>query len=177
MNGVLKGYKVTWESMDSMTETAKSETKITTALTVTISSLEKHTNYSIQALAFTRAGDGVMSSPLYCMTEEDIPEVPAGIKAVASSANSIIISWLPPLRANGDITSYCVYVRNSGGKTKLITKTLRADHTSYQADNLQEGHQYEFEVAAVTRIGEGPRTPSVVASPLSNGRVSIIFSL
>ncbi|XP_043281864.1 Down syndrome cell adhesion molecule-like protein Dscam2 isoform X2 [Venturia canescens] len=173
LNGILKGYKVTWESMDSMTEMAKSEPKTTTSLTVVISSLEKHTNYSIQALAYTRAGNGVTSPPLYCVTKEDIPEVPAGIKAVASSANSIIISWLPPVRANGDIISYYVYVRNNGGKMKSNPKTLQPHQTNWQAENLQEGHQYEFEVAAVTMIGEGPRTSSVAASPSSNVRAAI----
>ena len=167
LNGVLKGYKVTWESIDPIIETSKSETKSTGARTVTLNSLEKHTNYSIQVLASTRAGDGVMSAPLFCMTKEDIPEVPAGIKAVVSSASSIIISWLPPLRANGEIKSYHVYVRLGNGKMKN-TKT-QAHQTSYQVENLQEGHQYEFEVAAATDVGEGPKSKSVTASPSSDG--------
>ena len=54
-------------------------------------------------MAYTQAGDGVASAPLYCVTEEDRPEVPAGIKAVANSATSIIVSWQPPLRSNGII--------------------------------------------------------------------------
>jgi hypothetical protein len=43
----------------------------TTALTIVLTSLKKFSNYSIQVLAFTRMGDGVMSQPIFCHTEED----------------------------------------------------------------------------------------------------------
>lgn len=33
--------------------------------------LEKYTNYSVQILAFTRAGDGVRSEQIYTRTKED----------------------------------------------------------------------------------------------------------
>lgn len=37
--------------------------------------LEKYTNYSIQVLAFTRAGDGVRSEQIYTRTKEDGMEI------------------------------------------------------------------------------------------------------
>lgn len=36
-----------------------------------LDSLEKYTNYSIQVLAFTNAGDGVRSEQIYVRTKED----------------------------------------------------------------------------------------------------------
>lgn len=36
-----------------------------------LDALEKFTNYSIQVLAFTRAGDGVRSEQIYIRTKED----------------------------------------------------------------------------------------------------------
>lgn len=42
-----------------------------TTNTETYLHLHKFTNYSIQTLAYTKAGDGVMSQPLFCTTEED----------------------------------------------------------------------------------------------------------
>lgn len=155
--------------MDALTDAAKIETKTTTALTVGLTNLEKHTNYSVQVSAFTRAGDGISSAPLYCVTEEDKPEVPAGIKAVASSATSIIVSWQPPLRSNGIITSYNVHVRSVGMDGKWFRRSLPPHETSYLAENLHKKNQYEFNIAAVTSVGEGPRTPSVVVSPSSEG--------
>lgn len=159
--------------MDSLTESGKSDIKITSALTVVISSLEKYTNYSIQVAAMTKPGDGIQSSPIYCMTKEDLPEVPAGIKAVASSNESIIVSWLPPLRANGIITSYYVYIKNIEDDEKWYKQTLRAHKTYYRTENLQKRTQYSFHVAAVTSVGEGPKTRSVTASPSSHVHAAI----
>ena len=43
----------------------------TSKLSVTIVGLRKFTNYSIQALAYTRTGEGVASVPLYVITQQD----------------------------------------------------------------------------------------------------------
>ncbi|XP_071566444.1 cell adhesion molecule Dscam2 isoform X1 [Temnothorax nylanderi] len=173
LNGILKGYKVMWENTDALTESVKPEMKITTALTVVLHSLEKYTNYSIQVLAYTRTGDGASSSPLYCVTEEDLPEMPAAVKAVVSSATSIIVSWLPPLKSNGNITSYNVHVRGLGPEGKWHRKALQPYQTSYHAEDLHKRTQYEFTIAAVTSVGEGPQTPSIMLSPSSEVRAAI----
>lgn len=47
------------------------EMRKTTALTIVLTSLKKFSNYSIQVLALTRMGDGVLSQPIFCHTEED----------------------------------------------------------------------------------------------------------
>lgn len=47
------------------------EIKRTSSTETYLHALHKYTNYSIQALAFTNAGEGVMSNPLFCTTEED----------------------------------------------------------------------------------------------------------
>lgn len=43
----------------------------TTREQVELRGLEKFTNYSIQVLAYTQAGDGVRSNVLYIQTRED----------------------------------------------------------------------------------------------------------
>lgn len=47
------------------------ETRKTTALTTVITGVRKFTNYSLQVLAFTKVGDGVHTSTIYCQTDED----------------------------------------------------------------------------------------------------------
>lgn len=47
------------------------EVKRTTSSETYLHGLFKYTNYSIKVLAYTGAGDGVLSSPIYCLTEED----------------------------------------------------------------------------------------------------------
>ena len=36
--------------------------------------------------------------------------IPADIKAVISSANKILVSWLPPLHPNGQLTAHTFYM-------------------------------------------------------------------
>lgn len=43
----------------------------TTREQVELRGLEKFTNYSVQVLAYTQAGDGVRSNVLYIQTRED----------------------------------------------------------------------------------------------------------
>ena len=43
----------------------------TTRERVELRGMEKFTNYSVQVLAYTQAGDGVRSSVLYLQTKED----------------------------------------------------------------------------------------------------------
>lgn len=47
------------------------EVKRTSSSETYLHGLYKFTNYSIKVLAYTGAGDGIMSHPLFCTTEED----------------------------------------------------------------------------------------------------------
>lgn len=47
------------------------EIKKTASEETHLHTLYKYTNYSIRVLAYTGAGDGVLSNPIYCATEED----------------------------------------------------------------------------------------------------------
>lgn len=49
---------------------ANRESKVTTYLNTVLHGLQPYTNYSIQVLALTRQGEGVMSSVITCTTEE-----------------------------------------------------------------------------------------------------------
>jgi Down syndrome cell adhesion protein len=97
-------------------EFTASEVKRTSNMETYLHGLLKATNYSVRVLAFTSTGDGMHSIPLHCTTDEDVPEAPANIKASALTAESILISWLPPTQRNGMITHYTVYSKETGRK-------------------------------------------------------------
>lgn len=84
--------------------------------------LLKATNYSIRVLAYNAAGEGLTSLPIYCSTDEDVPEAPANIKASALTGESILVSWLPPTQRNGQITHYNVYSKEAGRKGQTRSK-------------------------------------------------------
>lgn len=43
-----------------------------------------------------------------------VPDAPTSVKALVMSADSILVSWLPPDRPNGIITQYTVYFKEEG---------------------------------------------------------------
>lgn len=92
------------------------EIKRTSNLETYLHTLHKATNYSVKVLAYTSSGDGLASQPLFCMTEEDVPDAPSAIKACALTGDSILISWMLPAHRNGMITHYTVYAREAGRK-------------------------------------------------------------
>lgn len=54
-----------------MAEWGEMQNITTTRERVELRGMEKFTNYSVQVLAYTQAGDGVRSSVLYIQTKED----------------------------------------------------------------------------------------------------------
>ncbi|MEQ2203938.1 Down syndrome cell adhesion molecule-like protein 1, partial [Xenoophorus captivus] len=71
LHGVLKGYRVVFWSLFHDGEWGEMQNITTTREQVELRGLEKFTNYSVQVLAYTQAGDGVRSNVLYIQTRED----------------------------------------------------------------------------------------------------------
>ncbi|XP_068149244.1 cell adhesion molecule Dscam2 isoform X4 [Drosophila tropicalis] len=172
-NGLLQGYKLVFEPImdDMLPNKDEVESRKTTALTMVLTGLRKYTNYSIQVLAHTRMGDGALSKPLYCHSEEDVPEAPADIKVVVSSSQSLYISWLAPTEPNGVITKYSLYTRVVNGREELNNekRSLPSQQVYYEAKGLHPHMEYQFWVTASTRVGEGKS--SRVASQITTNRV------
>ncbi|KOB72718.1 Down syndrome cell adhesion molecule-like protein, partial [Operophtera brumata] len=148
------------------------EIKRVTSTDTYLHTLRKYTNYSVQVLAFTNAGDGKRSPPVYCMTEEDVPSAPEKIKALAYSSDSVLVSWLAPINPNGIISHYTVYYREAGRLGKHSSFTVSADKKTdlelvFQVRNLMESQLYEFWVSATTGSGEGESTLVVGQGPSS----------
>ncbi|CAG7821394.1 unnamed protein product, partial [Allacma fusca] len=83
-HGIIQGYKVMHQVSDSVSdsngltlpnsqesEEFPVETKLTTSKTTGLHGLRPWTNYSVSVLAFTAMGDGKLSQPILCQTEED----------------------------------------------------------------------------------------------------------
>jgi Down syndrome cell adhesion protein 1 len=73
-NGIIKGYKVLYAPHPGLVPIPMTPLPKTTRLatvTTVLEQLQKFTNYSIQVLAFTEAGDGKYSNPVACNTHTD----------------------------------------------------------------------------------------------------------
>ncbi|NXN30067.1 DSCL1 protein, partial [Nycticryphes semicollaris] len=175
LNGVLKGYRVIFWSLYMDGEWGEMQNITTTRERVELRGMEKFTNYSVQVLAYTQAGDGVRSSVLYIQTKEDIPGPPAGIKAVPSSSSSVVVSWLPPAKPNGIIRKYTIFCSSPGsGQPAPSEYETSPDQLFYRIAHLNRGQQYMLWVAAVTSAGRGNISEKVTIEPAGKAPAKII---
>ncbi|XP_035240186.1 Down syndrome cell adhesion molecule-like protein 1 homolog [Anguilla anguilla] len=191
LNGVLKGYRVVFWSLFPDGEWGEMQNITTSREQVELKGLEKFTNYSVQVLAYTQAGDGVRSNVLYIQTREDHPGPPAGIKAVPSSASSVVVSWLPPNKPNGIIRKYTIYCSSPGsgqpvssGHSGFLPQSKDMQAPSeyeanpellfYRITHLNRGQQYLIWAAAVTTAGRGNISEKVTVEPAGKAPAKIL---
>ncbi|KAB7494490.1 Down syndrome cell adhesion molecule-like protein Dscam2, partial [Armadillidium nasatum] len=166
VQGVIKGYKVMYGPSDQWFDEEAKDTKITGSTETHLHGLQKYTNYSLQVLAFTSGGEGVRSSVIHCQTDQDIPEAPTSLKALVMSAESILVSWLPPEKPNGVITQYTVYYKEQGKTdSEVQSYKLPPSQLSFEANDLKKKDDYVFWVTASTSFGEGERSQEVYLKP------------
>ncbi|XP_017766445.1 PREDICTED: Down syndrome cell adhesion molecule-like protein Dscam2 isoform X1 [Eufriesea mexicana] len=178
VHGVVQGYKLLYEAASAVLEQqAGRETKISHALSTVLHGLSPYTNYTVQVLAYTRAGEGVTSSPVSCTTEETVPDAPERVKAVTSNEDAVVISWLPPRRPNGILAQYTVYIRvlDQGQEVKITKSSLPPQNLHHEVTGLKLRESYEAWVTASTKMGQGPSTP-VIKLQLSNTVPAAIIS-
>uniref|UniRef100_A0A8C4YVH8 Down syndrome cell adhesion molecule like 1 n=1 Tax=Gadus morhua TaxID=8049 RepID=A0A8C4YVH8_GADMO len=170
LHGVLKGYRVVYWSLFPDGEWGEMQNITTMREQVELHALEKFTNYSVQVLAYTQAGDGVRSNVLYIQTREDLPGAPAGIKAVPSSPSSVVVSWLPPHKPNGVIRKYTIYCSSPAPSEYEANPEM----LFYRITHLSRGMQYHIWAAAVTTAGRGNMSDKVVVEPAGKAPAKIL---
>uniref|UniRef100_A0A8C6H6S0 Cell adhesion molecule DSCAM n=1 Tax=Mus spicilegus TaxID=10103 RepID=A0A8C6H6S0_MUSSI len=173
LNGILQGFRVIYWANLIDGELGEIKNVTTTQPSLELDGLEKYTNYSIQVLAFTRAGDGVRSEQIFTRTKEDVPGPPAGVKAAAASASMVFVSWLPPLKLNGIIRKYTVFCSHPY-PTVISEFEASPDSFSYRIPNLSRNRQYSVWVVAVTSAGRGNSSEIITVEPLAKAPARIL---
>ncbi|XP_015190720.1 PREDICTED: Down syndrome cell adhesion molecule-like protein Dscam2 isoform X7 [Polistes dominula] len=178
VHGVVQGYKLLYEAASGIASESQTgrETKISHALSTVLHGLSPYTNYTVQVLAYTRAGEGVSSSPVSCTTEETVPDAPERVKAVSSGEDSVVISWLPPRRPNGVLTKYTVFIRvlDQGQEVKISKNPMSAQSLHHEVTGLKLRESYEAWVVASTKMGQGTNTPVIKLQPSTTVPAAII---
>ncbi|XP_074627543.1 uncharacterized protein LOC141885641 [Acropora palmata] len=120
--------------------------------------LKKYTNYSVQVLGFTEEDKiGPQSTPVYAMTDQDVPVLPpSDVIAQGTGTSTILLLWgpVPEHGVLGIIVDYDV------AYTKLNDTTgpkKAACSTSFRCElkNLDFGTRYTIFVSGVTSKGVG----------------------
>ncbi|KAM3964353.1 cell adhesion molecule Dscam2 [Aphomia sociella] len=148
----------------------------------TVSRLTSYAEYEIRVRAHNAAGDGPMSAPQVCRTDEDVPSAPGGMKLIALSERSLRASWLPPPEPNGKLTHYSLYLKDLTGSQEANISRVNACtepeggtvECMKSLRGLRAGRTYEAWVRAATAAGEGPPSAAVACqtSALAPARIS-----
>ncbi|KAK3861972.1 hypothetical protein Pcinc_032114, partial [Petrolisthes cinctipes] len=166
-NGLLQGYRLALSRLDDATEEVEEVTRVVGGLEETVGGLLPWTNYSVTVAARTRAGAGVTSPDLVCTTKEDVAGVPAGLRALQSGSDSALITFLPPSPPTGLLLGYTLHHRPPHARTPT-QHPLHAHDTAHTLSHLSRG-AHQFWLTAMTRVGEGPPTPTVKLTILDQG--------
>ena len=153
-NGIIDGYKVYYGAKGVPFQYKHLEGNTTKQTTLT--ELKKYTKYAIQVLAYTRVGDGILSSPpLQERTYEDVPGPPSNVSFPDVSFTTARIIWDVPSDPNGEIRMYRVSYRHKREGSENTTRTFLPTDRTFRAVNLEPMSDYEFEVTAKTSLGWG----------------------
>lgn len=147
--GVIQGYKISYAPVSYNNDVQiMNEVKRTSSLETYLHALQKAANYSVRVLAYTSSGDGEPSVPIYCHTDDDVPDAPLAIKSAALTGDSILVSWLQPKHRNGVILHYTVYTREMGRKGQTQNHIVRVDEHGnpriFESRGLAENRTYDY---------------------------------
>ncbi|KAK3090478.1 hypothetical protein FSP39_012184 [Pinctada imbricata] len=156
-NGIILGYKVQYTDLSSQgNPPSLLDVPDNTTHAVVIGGLRKFVKYEIQVLAYTRIGDGVLSTPsVQAETFEDVPGPPMYLWFPNVTYTSVRIRWSPPEEPNGVITGYMVSYRIKDTNNVTNSSDLVQSQHELGVFSLQRETYYVFSVRAKTRRGYG----------------------
>ncbi|XP_054992318.1 protein sidekick-1 isoform X1 [Sorex araneus] len=166
-NGLILGYKVLFRAKDPGAERQSLVLRGNHTRSALLAGLRKFVLYELQALAFTRIGDGVPSSPpLLERTQDDAPGPPVRLVFPEVRLTSVRIVWQPPEEPNGVILGYQIAYRlASGSPHTFTTAEVGATVRQFTARELAPESAYVFRLSAKTRQGWGqPREATVITT-------------
>ncbi|RVE42004.1 hypothetical protein evm_013349 [Chilo suppressalis] len=107
-----------------------------------------------------------------------VPGPPEAIRALAASADSVHVTWLPPADYSGRITHYMLYTRELGKVGGEWSQRVEPGEAGGGAEEecwrevsgLRERTVYEFWARAATPAGAGPPCRAVTAAPAKPGK-------
>ena len=174
-NGPITGHSVRYGVMGS--GSSQTETVSGPSVTeVTLSSLLKYTNYSVQVAAVNSADTGVFSEPVLQLTNDKsradhciihdpccvyiVPLVPSDVTAVQDGPTSIRVSWTP----SSDATGYMIHYTSSRGDSG--SEDVSGEHSdSHTLTGLVKEDTYTISITATSHtLSSSPITVEITLS-------------
>ncbi|XP_050554453.1 cell adhesion molecule Dscam2 [Spodoptera frugiperda] len=172
-NGVIMGYhvKAVAQNVGSVADETDTRTIKVSQLSgkqeTLLSGLMKNTRYSVSVAAFTNAGSGPFSLPVFQDTREGAPEqAPSSVECTAVSSTSLRIGWQPiGIPGQGSsLVGYTVLFATEEAAWQNQTSL----HTELYLQGLLKYTNYTVKVAGFSNFGAGPYSYPIVCATLQD---------
>ncbi|XP_076288638.1 sidekick cell adhesion molecule isoform X2 [Lasioglossum baleicum] len=161
-NGQIEGFKV-YYGANARSAFQYKNIPSNTTFTTTLTELRKFVQYHVQVLAYTRLGDGTLSTPpVRVQTFEDAPGPPSNVSFPDVSFTTARIIWDTPEDPNGEILAYKVMFHLNSSQDHQFSKEFPASDRTFRATSLEPEKYYMFSVTAQTRLGWGKTAYALV---------------
>ena len=92
-------------------------------------------------------------------------DAPASLQVSVLNASSVSLSWSPPLTPYGIIVSYTILAQPDSNYSTNTTTIVVGPVSSAIVEELLPNTNYNFSVAAATRVGTGPYAGVTAMTP------------
>ncbi|XP_060598299.1 protein sidekick-2-like [Ruditapes philippinarum] len=156
-HGIILGFKVEYKSPLRNISSEFKDAPGRTTRHVIVENLQKFVLYEVRVLAYTKMGDGELSTPeIVVKTMADVPGPPSSVWFPAVSYYEVTIEWQPPLDIRGIPTGYRLEYKISDSDDEYITNSyISSLDTNFTARDLYRGALYDFRLTAESHVGWG----------------------
>ncbi|NXW01616.1 DCC protein, partial [Fregetta grallaria] len=152
-------YTVRWRT--SYSTSAKYKSADTTALSHTVTSLKPNTMYEFSVMVTKGRRSSTWSMTAHATTYEAAPtSAPKDLTVITREGKprAVIVSWQPPLEANGKITAYILFytLDKNAPIDDWIMESISGDRLTHQIMDLNLDTVYYFRIQARNAKGVGP---------------------
>ncbi|NXL46878.1 DCC protein, partial [Podilymbus podiceps] len=152
-------YTVRWRM--SYSTSAKYKSADTTALSHTVIGLKPNTMYEFSVMVTKGRRSSTWSMTAHATTYETAPtSAPKDLTVITREGKprAVIVSWQPPLEANGKITAYILFytLDKNAPIDDWIMESISGDRLTHQIVDLNLDTVYYFRIQARNAKGVGP---------------------
>uniref|UniRef100_A0A3B5LAS6 DCC netrin 1 receptor n=1 Tax=Xiphophorus couchianus TaxID=32473 RepID=A0A3B5LAS6_9TELE len=157
-------YSVKWKS--SVSTSGKYKSADTTALSHTVTGLKPNTMYEFAVMVTKGRRSSTWSMTAHATTYEAAPSsAPKDLTVISREGRprAVLISWQPPMEANGRITGYILYytLDKNIPIDDWVMEAISGDRLTHQVVDLNLDTVYYFRIQAKNAKGVGPLSEPV----------------
>ncbi|KAI4555079.1 hypothetical protein MJT46_015465 [Ovis ammon polii x Ovis aries] len=159
--------RVSWADNSVPKNQKTSESEDTTSLSYTATGLKPNTMYEFSVMVTKNRRSSTWSMTAHATTYEAAPtSAPKDLTVITREGKprTVIVSWQPPLEANGKITAYILFytLDKNIPIDDWIMETISGDRLTHQIMDLNLDTVYYFRIQARNAKGVGPLSDPIL---------------